>query len=335
MKTSEILSSAWKTLEEEDYSLAGYYERRIFAQSNHSLFAGIFRPSNHLLLCFDVSLSNAAGVIEENTKGFSLYKELSPITGKARLRLELTNVSYRDLFLVVSTDILNKILEINDQKRAVAVFRQRLEHWKKFMQVSKPDGLSKYEQIGLFGELIVLRALLKLPNLSEEVLGSWRGPKRANQDFIYKDRALEIKTTTINDSTRLSISNERQLDSKGLALLFLCHISIDERYQAGLSLPVLVDEIANSLHAHLVSLFNDSLLEAGYHDSQRNLYIDAGYIERGRKYYRVNNGFPRITPVDLRVGVSDVEYQIDLSGSASYLEAETQAFDLLFGITHG
>lgn len=330
MTISEVLSSAWKALEEEDYRLAGCYERRIFAHSAHSLFAGIARPSNLLQLSLDVSVAQSARVVEEETKGFRLRREHSPITGKARLRLEITNISYRDIFLVVSSDILAKILEVHDERQAVAVLRQRLSHWKRFMQASAPDGLPKSEQIGLFGELLVLRSMLVLSNYNDAALASWQGPHGANQDFIHRYRAIEVKTTASNEPTRVSISNERQLDSHGLSLLVLCHICVDERVQAGMSLPLLVDEITATLATHQVPSFQDSLLEAGYHDSQRHLYHDRGFIERSRSYYKVSGDFPRITPSDLRVGVSEVRYHIDLSGSIHLKDAESQIFDLYF-----
>ncbi|MDO9354951.1 MAG: PD-(D/E)XK motif protein [Solirubrobacteraceae bacterium] len=330
MRISEVLAATWDALKDESFSLPGYYERRVFADSAHSLFVGITRPSNLLQLCMDVSIAQAGRVVEDESKGFRLRREESPTAGKARLRLELTTASYGDIFLVVSSDILTKILQAHDEQEAIVALRRRIEHWRRFMQASGPDGLSRFEQIGLFGELLVLRSLLKVPNNNEDALISWLGPKGANQDFILRDRAIEVKTTTGNEPTRVQISNERQLDTRGLALLILCHICVDERIKSGTTLPALVEQISHTLAQHHVHLFLDCLLAVGYHDSQRHLYLDAGFIERDRNYYQVTGDFPRLTTADLRDGVSEVRYQVDLSSAAPLKVSESQVIASFF-----
>lgn len=334
MTTSEILVAAWKSLKQENFIQPGYYERRIFSDSDHSLFAGISRPSNLFQLDLAVSMKNAARIADEETKGFRLSRAQSPSENKIRLRLELTDISYGDLFLVVSSDILMQILKLKGEQKAVEAFRHRLDHWIRFMKVSGPDGLSRMQQIGLFGELLVLKTLFKISDQPESILISWQGPKGGNQDFVHKDCAIEVKTTEVNEPTRVNISNELQLDNYGFTHLILCHISVDERIGSGTSLPNLVDEISGMLDSHLIALFMDYLMEAGYHDIQRHLYADSGFIERSRNYYEITDNFPRVTPKDLRVGVSKVRYQIDLSGVYPIKDSESQLIKIFLDVIH-
>lgn len=314
MTTSELLAAAWKTLEEENYSLAGNYERRIFAHTTYSLFAGLTKPSNLIQLSMDVTIAQASKVEDEEVRGFRFYRD-APVDGQVRLRIELTDESYRDIFLVVSSDILDRLLEYKDGTQAAVVLQRRVDHWKKFMQASGPEGLTRSKQIGLYGELLVLRSLLDFQDNKEMALESWLGPNGSNQDFVLEARAIEVKTTASNEPTRVQISNERQLDTVGLSLLFLCHVIIDERTNAGIALPTLVDEIISILPDNLSATFLDLLAKAGYLNVQRDLYGKRGYIERGRIYYQVTDGFPRIIPADLMGGVNEVSYQIDLSAA--------------------
>lgn len=119
MTTSELLTEAWKTLEEENYSVAGNYERRIFAHSPYSLFAGLNRPSNLVQLSLDVTIAQASMVEDEEVRGFRLHRDASG-AGQVRLRIELTDASYRDIFLVVSSDILDRLLESKDESQAAS-----------------------------------------------------------------------------------------------------------------------------------------------------------------------------------------------------------------------
>jgi len=331
MTTSEVLASAWKALEEEAYGLPGFYERRILANCEYSLFVGVARPSNLLQLSMDIATTKDAKLAGQETKGFRLYCEQSPTAGKIRLRLEVVDKSYRDLFLVVSSDILDKMLEVHDERKAVAVLQLRIEHWKRFLEASSAAGLSAFEQIGLFGELLLLRTLIAIPQFRDRALASWQGPKRANQDFMHSGRAIEVKTSAGNEPTRVRIANERQLDSHGLSSLVLCHVRVDRRNQTGTSLPALIDEISGMLSPHLVPSFLDSLMDAGYHDSQKHLYADIGFVQRDRSYYQVRDDFPRITSSDLRVGVSEVGYLIDLSAASSLRTLESDVVDQFLG----
>lgn len=331
MTTSEVLASAWKSLEEEAYGLPGFYERRILANCEYCLFAGVARPSNLFQLSMDIETTKDAKLAGQETKGFRLYCEHSPTAGKIRLRLEVVDKSYRDLFLAVSSDILDKMLEVHDEQKAVAVLQLRIEHWKRFLEASGATGLSSSEQIGLFGELLLLRTLIAIPQFSDRALASWQGPKRANQDFMHGGRAIEVKTSAGNEPTRVRIANERQLDSLGLSSLVLCHVRVDRRNQVGKSLPVLVDEISSMISSHLVPSFLDSLVDAGYHDSQKHLYADIGFVERDRNYYQVRDGFPRITSSDLRIGVSEVSYIIDLSAASSLRTSESEVVERFLG----
>ena len=330
MTTSDLLAKTWQALENENFDLPGNYERRILSHSAYSIFAGINRPSKLIQLSLTVTIAEAAKVHDQEVKGFRLIRDHVPSEATVRLRIELTDLSYEDIFLLIASDILDKLLEINDENQTATILERRIEHWKKFMQASGPGGLTRSQQIGLFGELLILKSLQTVAGMQEHSKNSWCGPSGTNQDFINGDRAIEVKTSASNEMSRIRITNEFQLDSVGLNRLFLCHICVDEKKNAGISLPVLIDEIRNGLTGHLLAIFLDSLAEVGYHDSQKNLYEHVGYTERSRIYYRVSDSFPRILPSSLMDGVNEVSYQVDLSAAKTLKVSEVDVFSSFF-----
>ncbi|MDP2102095.1 MAG: PD-(D/E)XK motif protein [Methylotenera sp.] len=329
MTSSNALASVWSQLKEESLNLIGYYERRIYATSKYSLFAGIYKPSNLVNFSLIIPLGQALKIQEFEVKGFKLVKESVP-EGLSRIRIELTQTTYQDIFLWVASDIIDKLLEHDNNNEAAAIIEKRINHWQKFIQASGPDGLSRNDQIGLFGELLILNSMLNYSSNKNSGLDSWQGPQGSNHDFTLGPNAIEVKTTTGNEPTRVHISNEYQLDSNGLGNLFLCHIRLDERQSFGVSLPILIDEIVTSLSEILKISFLESLAKLGYLDEQRNLYEARGYIERSRTYYAVSDDFPKLTRNNLMIGVSQVCYQIDLSAASKNKISELQVLQTYF-----
>lgn len=331
MKSSDILSDIWASLKIEKDEYDGYYERRIYARSKYSLFAGVYKPSNLVNFSLICSTKQALKIQDQALKGFKLIKE-SLADDQTRIRVELTQAAYQDIFQWVASDIIDKLIEYNNENEAAAILEKRVEHWKKFIQASGPDGLSKNQQIGLFGELLILNSQLKFTNNKNSILDAWLGPDASNHDFVLGKNAIEVKTTTGNEHTRVHISNEYQLDSTGLERLFLCHVRLDERQGSGTSLPILIDEIIELLPDILKISFMESLAILGYVDKQRGFYEASGYLERTRSYYLVTEDFPKITRQILASGVSQVSYQIDLSSAVQNKKTEQQVLQAYFDI---
>lgn len=329
MTNSDILSCTWAVLRDELHDLSGYYERRICAGSRYSIFAGISKPSNLVNFSLITPARQASKIQEQELRGFRLIKEILK-DDQTRIRIDLTQTAYQDIFQWVASDILDKLLEHDNENEAAAIVEKRIEHWKKFIQASGPDGLSRNDQIGLFGELLILSSHLNFDSNKNSILDSWLGPDASNHDFVLGSTAIEVKTTAGNEPTRVQISNEYQLDSSGFQNLFLCHIRLDEKLDSGTSLPVLIDEILDSLPEMLRITFRDSLTGLGYLDKQRGLYERRGYFERSRTFYTVSEGFPRITRDTLATGVNQVSYQIDLSGAAGYRNTEQHVLQIYF-----
>jgi hypothetical protein len=331
MTTSEILRNTWQSLEAEDEQLPGFYERRVFAHSGYSVFAGLVRPGRQLKLSVSVPATVGTEGLERATKGFQVVRQYLTQERRTRVSLELTHVLFRELFEVMAEDVAGSIVAAANDASAVAAMRERLNHWERFMRTAGPDGLGREKQVGLYGELVFLKTLISAGVPTADAVGWWYGPIRENQDFQAGNRAVEVKTTTGNSPSSMRIANELQLDDVDCDSLYLMHLWLKELDRDGETLPELVAEIAGLLVGTTAQLFADRLAEAGYHDMHRPLYEDIGYTERQRRYYAVRDAFPRIRRTDLRSGVSRVEYGIDISGFEEYLRDEPDVIAFLTG----
>lgn len=312
--TSEELTHGWRLLEQEGWTNPGTYERRLAAAGIHELYAVLIRPGGTVGLALDLPADAGRIVGEDAARGFVLRKTWNQESGRLRISLILSERRYLDVFGVLACDVLEKVVRADTVEKGGIALRDRLMHWKKFLKAAGEDGLSMEEQTGLFGELFVLRKLLAAGNCDPaQVLSSWQGPSGANQDFSWQGRAIEVKSTTANDFSRVRIANERQLDEEGLRNLYLCRLALDRKPSAGETLPGIVSRLLAALGEPLRDDFIDRLALAGYHQIHETRYQAHGYFCRFSHVYRIDGQFPRIKQGELRSGVSDVTYSADIS----------------------
>jgi hypothetical protein len=216
----------------------------------------------------------------------------------------------RLLFCTLLADLVRQ-LNLPASAPTTALLR-RLTAWRRMLGRGLPTGLTPEARIGLYGELLVLREVM-LPAIGPAAVRAWVGPSSAPQDFRHSATAVEVKTVSRRDPDRCRISHERQLDSTGLARLFLMHQVVGTASE-GASLGELVDELRDDpLVRSELSWFENCLLEAGWLDAHRDQYLNDRYVLTRRQYFAVSDGFPRMIPADLPPGVSGVSYLVDLS----------------------
>lgn len=330
--TSEDLIRTWRSLQQETWTQPGLYERRLAAESVHFAYAVLVRPSGIAGLALELPVGISANISEDAAKGFVLKKEWKQESGMVRFSLMLSDHSYLDVFGVLASDVLAKIVRADTVEGGGRALRDRLAHWKKFLKAAGDDGLSSEGQAGLYGELFVMRKLLSTGYWeASSILSSWKGPYRANQDFMNANRSAEVKTTTSNDVGSVLIANERQLDEEGLDDLLLCHIALDRKQGAGETLPAIVGELAVAFGEEMEEVFLDLLALVGYHKMHEPRYQAMGYGCRFVHIYEVGERFPRIKQGDLRSGVSEVTYTVNLSNIEPISDEVAELGKRIFG----
>ncbi|WP_225755650.1 PD-(D/E)XK motif protein [Actinotalea sp. Marseille-Q4924] len=181
--------------------------------------------------------------------------------------------------------------------------------------------LTHDKEIGLIGELLVLRSLLRSFD-EADVVEWWLGPLAEQHDLATPDYDVEVKTTTSERRTHV-IHGTGQLEPNPGRPLWLLSIQLTRAGGAdGLSLPALIHEVRGLLPAHS-GRFLENLVTQGWRDDDAELYR-ARYIPRSTPAaYLVDDDFPAITTARVSRAVphhelvSDVSYRVDVTNRDS------------------
>lgn len=244
----------------------------------------------------------------------SLLKDNSFPDSKLLL-IQLTNREQRvfDIFAYICSNIVGSILEVESEREGVRLVIAQLRKWKDLFSKRKNQKLSTQEQQGLYGELFFLRKLLHSIDKAKATT-SWIGPEMAPKDFQSDMWAVEVKTTSATSHSGISINGELQLDESNIEHLFLYNLIVEALEQDGQTLPELIFAIRDLLEGENIAIevFESKLLLSGYFDLDEEYYKERCYHIRKEQYFQVKDEFPRIKKDELRMGVSEVKYNIFL-----------------------
>ena len=139
------------------------------------------------------------------------------------------------------------------------------------------------------------------------------------RDFLFKDIGFEVKFTSAKKPT-LNISSELQLDSQNLSKLYLILYATEKVNDKGFSLNSLIEDVRLNLKNNQISLntFNEILNKIGYFDTDSENYTNL-YKLKNRFIFIVNDEFPKIIASDLKTGIFNTTYSIDLSSIEKYI----------------
>jgi hypothetical protein len=316
----------WKELSAGLRDEMGLIRRRIPMSNGVTLFAALISPSGLPALLIESSLEQNKRPTQVNCMGFSLRSDNKTGGGNCFL-LELADVRFHDVFLVLSEDIASKMQSAKDEHQAIRVFMTQISRWRDFFDEHDGDGLSKQEQHGLWGELWALKTVLAPVFGLAESVTAWVGPEGANQDFSFRSIICEVKTSVSPPHERFSVSNVRQLDSATSTPFVLLFLALDIKQNSPESLPQLVSEIRDIIAeddpAALV-LFDTKLIQCGYFRAHEATYTGTGYFVRHQHLFHVCDGFPRIIENALPGGVGDVKYSVAVDSCTDFEIQESQ-----------
>ena len=256
-------------------------------------------------------------------QGLSLEKFQDKLEKGFWISLTLTKKEFTDVFTVLCEDIISAVGTTESERRRIQGLIGRLEAWKSLFTQGPLDGLTREEQLGLWGELYVLHEYL-IPTLGSAAVKTWKGPDGEIHDFQTGLWAIEVKSHAGNARPEhLRINGEHQLDDRGLDHLFLVMLSVARKEKAGESLPSRIEKIEVSLDHDpaMLRLFKRQLLQVGYYTAHEPLYENTGYTLREEMQWQVQEGFPRIGEDDLPVGVTNVQYSASVAAMHGF-EAE-------------
>ncbi|MER7411731.1 PD-(D/E)XK motif protein [Streptomyces cacaoi] len=223
-----------------------------------------------------------------------------------------------DVFTGLCGDVLEEIERRETKALAtssggVKALHRVLDRWRALLRTGGPP-LGPARLAALHGELSVLLRLLRLDPGAHRL---WVGPSGHRHDFTSGSEAVEVKTSTGNDSLRIRVHGLRQLEAPAGGNLRLACFRLERSHgPRGTSVVDLVERA--------MALCDDEgallrlLAEAGYHPADAERYRSVVFAVTEERWYLVDAGFPKLTSAglaaaDVPVTVSDVEYSVDLA----------------------
>lgn len=253
--------------------------------------------------------------------------------GQRTLAVALDDQQYVDIFSVFCADLVGGISNCTCVQDAVVLLLGRLERWQRFLSKAG-DGLSQQAQIGLFGELWMLREIL-IPLGGIGMIDAWCGAQRAPQDFIVPGVcAIEVKTTVAMSLSHVRIHGEKQLDEAGLTCLFLLCLRLQRDEGTGRTVNDLVDDLWRmaDVAPEFAALLEQRIADAGWLERHRQRYEGNRFAVAQRRFFHVGAGFPRLLRGALATGIDEVEYRLDLRACESAERDQAEVESTLQGL---
>jgi hypothetical protein len=293
--------SGWRSIPIASVQACELRAGRSFPDGNEALLAG-----------FSISAVPASEKLPEG-QGFSVSRLEPAGDGKIWLALTRNLHGSPELFASMAADIVQAIgsMPFADEKSLLRVFLGRIRAWQQFMrngaQVMSPEA-----EIGLVGELTLLHAIIGAgvpPSLAVE---SWVGPLDGIQDFQLGTGAIEVKTTLSSAGFPARIGSLEQLDDAIRQPIFVAGVRL-RQIETGQNLSEFVAWVRGAFAGESEAewLLDERLLAAGYIDDHAGRY-QRRLAHAGERVVQVADGFPRLTPGTVQVGILRAMYEIDL-----------------------
>ncbi|WP_101050283.1 PD-(D/E)XK motif protein [Macromonas nakdongensis] len=289
---------AWSSLTTADTD-PGWQAIALPSAGPLQLRAGRRSPENAeaVLVGFPSARLAAADKLPEG-QGFSVERADPDGDGWLWLALTRKPAGRPELFESMACDVIgaldDSVAAGSNEGKLLRIFVGRVAAWQEFMRKGAQT-LSPEAEIGLFGELSVLRSILESGVAPLTALEAWVGPIDGLQDFTLGTGAIEVKATLSTTGFPARIGSLEQLDDSTRQPLFVAGVRLLQS-ETGASLPSLVEDLRKILHgdAESTRIVGERLLAAGYYAMHANNYIRRFTVLETR-LIPVEGAFPRLT----------------------------------------
>ena len=286
--------------------------------------AVVVRATPYVALFLDEGAARLGGHFEigrTTTVPVSPLEEVSfravAVDGKFCLELSTRSPElYRNFFFMLA-DVASGV--VSDGETPTVSLDRSLRNWNALLR--HPEMLSEERQIGLFGELWLLRRLVATMGLM--ALQAWTGPRRQSHDFRLAKSELEVKTTS--GSGRVHIVNGLNQLVPGTGFdLYVLSLQVTHAGSGGMTLAEAIEGIATALRhrPEAEREFSELLKLSGYRPTDASRYPRRRRLLGQPLLVPVRDGCPRLIPEALAAlpphfaaeRIHDVTYRIDLNG---------------------
>lgn len=311
-------TSPWDDIRMPD---SDYNVRLVPDSGNVPVYWGKDR-SAHCLLIVELEGKHREQFLRDRTSVHGLHLDLRhrQVPGREWFVLTLERDVDGDLFLGLCETLISSLREVTDASAALTVTLAHIKRWKAFLAGRSSRILSAEEIRGLFSELQFLRLLYNRGTLDQRVaVEAWCGAERLQQDFVFGDTAVEVKSLSGKERCTVRISSEDQLAST-VERLFLMTFRLHDCKDSdvGQSLNNLVAVIESELSdADALEGFSARLAAYGYAPlHEYNLPL---LVVTSKQAYQINGDFPRLIRAELPDGIIRLSYEIELEKILPYL----------------
>lgn len=309
------IAAAWAALREESGQGKGWRTIPLEDRDTWQLIAGVRHPGGEeaILVGFaagspvaDSDLPRGGGFQVERARKLESPRMavVIALTREPAASLELFEAMVENV-----TDLLHRH-ENSTPARLLQIFIGRIRAWQNFMSRPKSARMSDESELGLFGELVVLEALLEAGVPDVDAVACWQGPFDGLHDLAFEGGAIEVKTTQSSAGFPVRISSLEQLDEAIVPLLFLAGVRAVLRTD-GVTLPELADRLRQRLAPAVQSGFDMRLLHAGYDPTLADEHVRRlGCAEL--RLVEIGGDIPRLARSTLSPAIRAAVYDLDL-----------------------
>lgn len=311
---------AWEALSGRESDTGGWRGIPVAPAGTCQLVAARRFPGNEeaLLACFPNAKLAAAEQLPEG-RGFEVVKADPHGDRKTWIALSRRESGSPELFAEMVGDVAGA-MDVEaplGEERTLRAMLRRVRMWQAFMGKGAQP-LGPEAELGLFGEISFLAALLNAGVATDVAVEAWLGPDDTPQDFVLGEGAVEVKATLASTGFPAKIGSLEQLDDAIVSPLFVAGLRF-AKGDGGTNLPELVAEMETQLSGDplAVTSFREKTFAAGYHCTHAERYVRR-FMRAGFRTFRVNGDFPRLVLGNVPEGVSKATYEIDLTKVSAF-----------------
>lgn len=231
------------------------------------------------------------------------------------ITFELPDSRLNNVFDALLVNLIETSGAAPSEKAALEILMERLGLWTELLK-KRAQKKNLSEVLGLLGELLIFERFVDIGLPLALTIDGWRGPNGDATDIGINDRRVEIKAKLVTQHLAVDITSADQLTSDERDL-FLA-INFFTRSQSGTSVHKTVERLLSKMadKPKATDLFNSKLMVAGYVEDADE--FDELFELTRTRTYRVLDEFPRIQVPDLKPGIEQVKYKIDLNSIEAY-----------------
>lgn len=234
------------------------------------------------------------------------------------IRFSLSDEEISGLFYMFCDDLIEQTREIREISEGYSAIVNRFFQWKKMFVPSKGNILTEPEIMGLIGELLYIRDILRHEISIYEALRSWSGQELTHKDFSYENNWAEIKAIK-SGGTTVKISSLEQLESDNEGELVVFSLEKMSTAYNGIRLNKLVIEVRNLFDStEDRDRFMSKVALQGY--EYNDIYDDYVYEISSVNRYRVDSDFPKLTSKDVNAAIKKASYELSLTDISSFVK---------------